>query len=97
MNREQLLDRATRYVAWLNKNPSDVETLSTLMARDVVVKVPYPGATPTFEGSLKFMEALHAAFSDLEFRILDTCIDEVQSSVTVLVSVNATHTGFGFL
>ena len=69
MNREQLLDRATRYVAWLNKNPSDAETLSTLMARDITVKVPYPGATPTFEGSLKFMEALHAAFSDLEFKI----------------------------
>jgi len=96
MNREQLLDRATQYIAWLNKNPSDAETLSTLMARDISIPVPYPGATPTFEGSVKFMKALHAALADVHFEILDACIDEVQHSVTVLANVTGTHVGFGF-
>ena len=96
MNREQLLDRATQYVAWLNKNPSDAATLSKLMDPDISIPSPYPGATPTFEGAVKFIEALRAAIPDVEFKILDTCIDEVQSSVTVLGNVTGTHTGFGF-
>jgi hypothetical protein len=94
MNRAQLLDVATRYVAWLDKNPSDAATLATLMTRDITIRVAYPGATPTFEGSVKFMESLHAAIPDIKFTILDNCIDEVQSSVALLVNVAGTHEGY---
>jgi hypothetical protein len=97
MNREQLLDRATQYVAWLNKNPSDAATLATLMAPDVSIPSPYPGATPTFEGAVKFIENLRASIPDVEVKILDTCIDEVQCSVTLLGTVAGTHAGFGFV
>ena len=97
MNREQLLDRATQYVAWLNKNPSDAETLATLMAPDVSIPSPYPGATPTFDGAVKFIESLRASIPDYKIEILETCIDEVQCSVTVLGNVSGTHAGFGFL
>jgi len=96
MNRAQLLDRATQYVAWLNKNPSDAATLSTLMAPDVSIPSPYPGATPTFEGSVKFIDTLRAAVPDVKFEIIETCIDEIQCSVTVLGNVTGTHAGFGF-
>lgn len=97
MNREQLIDRTTQYIAWLNKNPSDASTLSTLMAPDVVIASPYPGATPTFDGAVKFIETVRAAIPDFKVEILETCIDEVQCSATVLGNVSGTHVGFGFL
>lgn len=94
LTREQLLDFATRYTAWLNKNPSDEETLSKLVSRDVSIPLPYPGSTPTFDGSLKLMRDLHSASPDIAFKIVDTCIDEVQSSITVITSVTGTHAGY---
>lgn len=97
MDREQLLERATLYVAWLNKNPSDAASLSKLMADDVSIPSPYPGATPTFDGAVKFIETLRAAIPDYYVEILETCIDEVQCSVTLLGNVSGTHAGFGFL
>jgi hypothetical protein len=96
MNREQLLDRATQYIAWLNKNPSDEATLATLMDPDVSIPSPYPGATPTFQGAVKFIQSVRTAIPDVEFKILETCIDEVQYSVTLLGTVAGTHAGFGF-
>jgi len=96
MNRAQLLDVATRYVAWLNKNPSDAGTVATIMARNITHIVPYPGATPTFEGSVEFMKSLHTAFPDVRFTILNRCADEVESSVTVQLSVVGTHEGYAF-
>ena len=94
MNREQLLDFATRYIAWLNKNPSDEATLSKLMSRDVSIPIEYPGATPTYDGSVKFMEDLHAGTHDINFKIIDTCVDELHCSVTVITRAVGTHSGF---
>jgi len=94
MNREKLLDFAARYVAWVNKNPSDEETLSTLMSRHISIPLPYPGTTPTFDGCVKFMQDLRAASPDISFKILDTCVDEVQSSITMILGVTGTHEGY---
>jgi hypothetical protein len=94
MNREQLLDFTTRYLAWMNKNPSDEETLSKLMSRDISIPIRYPGATPTYDGSVKFMEDLHAGSHDITFEIIDTCVDEVQCSITLLLRSFGTHSGF---
>ena len=95
MNREQLLDHASSYIQRLKKNPSDAERLSKLMSREIYIPRPYAGARLTFEGCVKFMEDLHSASSDIAFQIFDTCIDEVQSSVTLIIIVTGTHGGFG--
>jgi len=96
MNRQQLLDFAGRYVAWINKNPSDEETLSKLMSRDISMPVQYPGAIPTYDGTVKFMEDLHAASHDINFEIIDTCVDELQCAITLICRATGTHSGFSF-
>ena len=96
MNRQQLLDFASQYIAWINKNPSDEETLSKLMSRDISMPVQYPGAIPTYDGTVKFMEDLHAASNDINFEIIDTCVDELQCSITLICRATGTHSGFSF-
>jgi hypothetical protein len=64
------------------------------MSRDISIPIEYPGATPTYDGSVKFMEDLHAGTHDVNFKIIDTCVDELQCSVTVITRAVGTHSGF---
>jgi len=93
MNRQQLLDFATRYLAWMNKKPTDETTFSTLVSRDVSIPIEYPGATPTYDGTIKFMQDIHAASHDINFEIIDTCVDEFQCSITLILRAVGTHSG----
>ena len=96
MNRQQLLHFASRYVAWINKKTSDEATLSKLMSCDISMPVKYPGAIPTYDGTRKFMEDLHAASHDINFEIIDTCVDELQCAITLICRATGTHSGFSF-
>ena len=91
MNRAQLLDAATRLIAWINTAPVDASKLAHIMAENVVVPIPYPGSTPDFAGLVATTEKIHGASPDFKMTIRESIIDESDCKVVLLANATGTQ------
>ena len=94
MNREQLLDIATKFLAWINAPVVDHTALARLTASDIVVPNPYPGRLQDRAGLVALIEKMHKASGDVRFTPLKTTVDETESTVVFLVHCSGTHQGW---
>lgn len=94
MSRAQLAEVATKFIGWTNTKPLDQETLSTIVSKDVVVPIPYPGATPNYDGLFALASAAHAAAEGFNMTIKNMVVDEEASTVVLLINIKGKHVGY---
>jgi hypothetical protein len=90
MSRDNLIKVATGFIAWVNK-PQDADAFSAFISKDVNVPIPYPGTTPDYAGLLAMTQAAHVAAPDLKMTIKEMVVDEVKSTVVILIDITGTH------
>ena len=90
MSRDKLIKVATGFIAWVNK-PQDAHALSAFISKDVKVPIPYPGTTPDYAGLLAMTQAAHVAAPDIKMTIKEMVVDEVKSTVVILIDITGTH------
>jgi hypothetical protein len=93
MSREQLLDCATRFLAWMNAPTVDHSAFTQNTSLDIVVPNPYPGRSQDGAGLLALIEKMHHASSDVQLAPLKTLIDETEHTVVFLLRSSGTHDG----
>jgi hypothetical protein len=93
MNREQLIDIATRYIQSSNTKPFDKNALLAFVSKDITTPIPYPGIKPDYAGIGSLTEKVHAASPDFNVAIRRTYVDEVESTVIFQVNATGTHKG----
>lgn len=96
MDREQLANVLERFVKWSCTKPLDEAAFETIVSKDVIVRIPYPGCPPTFDGLLAITKKSHEAAPDFQIKIQETIVDVQQSRVIVLLQVTGTHQGYPF-
>lgn len=94
MNRDQLLDRYTRLLQWINTTPVDESALSSLVAPDIVVPLPYPGATPDYAGLITTTTKVHESQAGWKMELVHATVDDVQCVVIGLLKVSGVHVGY---
>jgi hypothetical protein len=91
MNREKLIEVATKLIAWTNNKPLTATAFATIVSPQLKVPIPYPGQSPDYEGLLALTQAAHVAAPDFKMTIKDTVVDEVTSTVVLLLNITGTH------
>lgn len=94
MSRAQLLDTASRLIAWINTKSVDPSSLSKIVIQNVVVPIPYPGSTPDLAGLVATTEKIHGASPDFNMAIRDSIVDEIDSKVVLKLNVTGTQAGY---
>jgi hypothetical protein len=97
MSSTQLLDVATRMIAWINTIVVDVSVLDQIMIKDVVVPIPYPGSTPDFAGLVATTEKIHQASPDFNMAIRDSIVDDTNNKVVLLLNCTGTQSGYALI
>jgi hypothetical protein len=93
MSRQQLIDVATGLINWINTTPFDPAPLANVTAIDVSVPIPYPGATPDYNGLLATTKQIHEASPDFNMAIRQIVVDEAESRVVLFLNCTGTHVG----
>lgn len=93
MSRDQLLDIASRIFDWTNIRSADADPsiLSTFVAEDLVIKIPFPGVTPDLAGFAMYKKKAHDASSDFKITIREVVVDETESRVVHFFQCSGTH------
>ena len=94
MNRDQLLDIATRLLAWINATPVEESKLEALAAKDIVVPIPYPGTTADFAGLVHVTTKIHEVSPDWKMTLTQAVVDEKESRVVFLLRSTGTQEGY---
>ena len=95
MSREQLLDISSRFLTWINSRDENPSALSAIVAKDVVLRIPFQGATPDLAGLLAQQKKANAASSDFKVTLLEAIVDEIKSTVVHFIEISGTHEGQG--
>ena len=91
MSREKLLDISSRFLAWVNTHGADPAELKSIVADDLVLKIPYPGQPPDLAGLLKHHKIACNAASDFKFTLLKAVVDDVECTVVHFLECSGTH------
>lgn|SRR5438477_4982012 len=94
MDRKQLLDVVNRFFEWTRTKPVDAAAVASILSKDVIVRIPYPGCSPNFDGIVALTAKGHEASPDFEIKIRDTVVDVQASTVVALVQVIGTHSKY---
>jgi predicted ester cyclase len=94
MSREQLLEFSDRYKAWFDSRSLDAAALSSLVAPDVKIRIPFNGLPGTFDGLLAHHARVLEATNDFKASIIERYVDEVTSTVTAYLHFTGHHTGY---
>ena len=94
MSREKLLEFSDRYKDWFDSRSLDATALSSLVAPDVKIHIPFNGLPGTFDGLLAHHARVLEATNDLKTSILERYVDEVTSTVTSYLHFTGHHTGY---
>jgi predicted ester cyclase len=94
MSREQLLEFSDRYKAWFDSRSLDAAALSSLVAPDVKIRIPFNGLPGTFDGLLAHHARVFEATNDFKASIIERYVDEVTSTVTAYLHFTGHHTGY---
>ena len=94
MNREKLLDISSKFLDWINAHGADPAGLKSIVADDLVLKVPYPGQTPDLAGLLQHHKMACAAASDFKLTLLKAVVDEVDCTVVHFLECSGTHEAY---
>ena len=97
MNRQQLIDIVNRYVDWIHAKPVDSAGLASIFSKDVVIRIPYPGSTPTFDGLVELTLKGHEASPDFRISTKTMVVDVEKSSIVTLIQATGTHKGYHVL
>ena len=93
MSREQIQAAVEGFIAYVNKPSATLEEYESIISKDVVQPLPYPGSEPTFDGLRANIVKAHAASHDFWARILDIVIDEKEHKAIAFIQNGGTHTG----
>jgi hypothetical protein len=96
MSREKLLDISSKFLTWINAHGADPAELKSIVADDLVLKVPYPGQTPDLAGLLQHHKMACAAASDFKLTLLKAVVDEVECTVVHFLECSGTHGAYRF-
>jgi len=94
MSREKLLEFSDRYKDWFDSRSLDAAALSSLVAPDVKLHIPFNGLPGTFDGLLAHHARVLEATNDLKTTIVERYVDEVTSTVTAYLHFTGHHTGY---
>src|SRR5579859_5360942 len=94
MSREQLLQVATDFMAYVNNPTPDPAEFERLISPDIVIPLPYPQTPPTYDGFKEHLIKLHQATSDFKCTILDTAVDVTDNKVVMYIRSEGKHTGY---
>lgn len=91
--REQLRMIADRFIEFINAPGGDTESLSKMLALDLVTPLTYPGTATGFIGAKRIIEKLHNALSDYAMEVLTSIIDEKESQVVFFIKSAGVQVG----
>jgi hypothetical protein len=94
MSREKLLGFSDRYKLWFDTPSADTAAVSSLVAPDVKILIPFNGLPATFDGLLAHHARVLEATNDLKTTFLERYVDEAASTVTSYVHITGHHTGY---
>jgi hypothetical protein len=94
MSREKLLEFSDRYKDWFDSRSLDAAALSSLVARDVKIHIPFNGLPGTFDGLLAHHARVLEATNDRKTTFVERYVDEVTSTVTAYHHSTGHHTGY---
>jgi hypothetical protein len=94
MTRELLREYAERFIALVNTPGTDPDELSSIVAKDLVTPLTYPGATSGYAGVKGVFEKLHSSLSKYSMTLLTPVIDENESRVVCFVKSAGVQTGY---
>jgi len=94
MSREKLLDISSKFLAWVNTRGADPAELKSIVADDLVLKIPYPGQTPNLAGLLENHKMACTAASDFKLTLLKAVVDEVECTVVHFLECSGTHEAY---
>jgi len=94
MSREKLLDISSKFLAWINLHGADPAEFNSIVADNLVLKVPYPGQSPDLAGLLQHHKMACAAASDFKLTLLKAVVDEVECTVVHFLECSGTHEAY---
>src|SRR5579859_7072376 len=90
MKREELLDIATRYLAYINDPIKLADDLPLILSKDATVKISYPGMKPGCEGFKEFREMTYKENPEMTFTATQMLADEEQCCIAMLLKCTGT-------
>jgi hypothetical protein len=92
--RDQLLKISSRFLEWTNSPNADPTELKSIVAEDVLLKIPYPGQTADHAGLIGRQQSARLAAPDFKLTLLQSIVDETESTVVQFLELSGTHQGF---
>ena len=92
--REKLLDIANRFNTWFSSHDTSPSLLESIVSRQVIVHVPFPGLSPDFEGLVEQYKRTITATKDVQITVKTDVVDEDNSLVAQFFEATGTQTGY---
>jgi hypothetical protein len=93
MSRAQLIDTASKLLAWINTSSADPTALTAICEPNIAVPIPYPGSTPDFDGLVQVTKKVHEAAPDWKMTLIEMVVDETENKVVGLCNSTGTQVG----
>jgi hypothetical protein len=94
VTRRQLLrEYADRFLETVNTPSIDLDTLQSLISKDLVTPLTYPGEKSGYVGVQGILKKLHGSLSNYSLKLLSPVIDEDENQVVFFVKSCGVQTG----